>query len=897
MTPVGHARAAFFMLLLFAAPSSAQTPFIWNNTGSLWGQGDNWSTGGIPGAFDLALFGPVGSPLFNSIQQPEIDGDVLIRSLTLAPNVRFGGWTFSNSDETPRTLTIGGTGSSGLTAYGPATYTFDGPTLRGADSTNVLSIRVTNGSTVVLKGESVTNSNIGTVTLAGGRLVLDNTSVNPAGGRLSSAVAATILLRSGTLEFRGNDTTASTFNVGPLSLAVTGVTPSSLNTIRLQPNGQPLTVNFGNTGNFSLRPNAFVAYKFEATSGVLGGGGVNDPKITFTGTPFVNSGGLLATSATSYAVGFAIVSDANGTDFATWNASNGVKAAGATLTSSAVTGTGSISTATSASRVFFNPGAGTQTALGTITNITSRITPTASGAVLNMSSYDLFNNGLMLDGAFDLTITGTGKLGGATTSGGVSAARYIYVNNPNTTLTTNMQVLFDDGTANLSPSSNPLTIFGSGFVVLNGTNQNTLRSDPTKTPRLQMLNLAGGTLRASDSQLGFSSTSVGRFRFNGGGLEIQDGFNGTGASADFKRFLATASSAPGSVQWETNGGFSAYGSDASVNIGGLADPSMLQWGALNFVGDGYALLFGSTKSNAAVTWLNPLQLDNGTAYQLREINVIGGVAGSKAVMAGAIHGSSAADFLKTGTGILELISDNGYQGTTHVKGGTLLANNTAGSATGTNSVVVYETATLGGVGRIAGTVTVLAGSSIRGGSNDLASGTLTIGSSLILDGSVNLGANIEVGVNRTGENLANASLIKIEGGANYLQLTNLDSVSGSKFGIRVNPTTLMVGETYTFKLVEIEGVEDEFNLSGVQRNGIFVNSSSGNAHIDPNEYYLTSTNPAIGFTDVSLFVAQSDGDLYVTFTTAAPEPSCLLLLCAPVLGWIAWRRRRRTCTA
>lgn len=87
--------------------------------------------------------------------------------------------------------------------------------------------------------------------------------------------------------------------------------------------------------------------------------------------------------------------------------------------------------------------------------------------------------------------------------------------------------------------------------------------------------------------------------------------------------------------------------------------------------------------------------------------------------------------VKNGSGILDLTFANTYGGEengTHVVAGTLLANNTTGSATGTGAVLVDAGAKLGGSGFIAGTVTSVGGILSPGNS----AGTLTLGG-LILD--------------------------------------------------------------------------------------------------------------------------------------------------------------------
>lgn len=652
----------------FSQQVQAQTTYTWTNNGANWGTAANWSpAGGPPGtsATDLAQFIPSlsnpGTPIFN----PNLASGFTFNSLTLAPNQNFSssGWFFTGAN----TLTLGGTGTTGLTTYGPSEYTFNGPALAGAGvaSPNLLVNRITNGSTLTLQGDSVANTNLGTTLLAGGTLKLDNSAVNVA-NRYSATAGLTF--SSGTLNFIGGST-ATTYGLGGL----TGGTTAGTNTIRLNPTGGVApTVNFANTGAFSTRLSTFSAWRFETTSGNLG----TDAAVTFTGTPFLGANGLLANTAGGSTVGFAVVSDAGGVNFATWNAVSGVVAATATQSPTNASGLASL---TAIDRAQFNP-TGAIVASGVVTTGSLRITPSGVGASLGMGANALSTNALMLDGPNDFTISGTGAFGGAGT-------RYIHVNNPGTTLNTSMNIL---------NGGNSTSVVGPGFVVLNGAGSQIAGGGANS------IDLLGGVLRGNQTQLELTAAAAnGILNFRGGVLEIQNGGNGTGTAADFTRALGTAS---GNVRWEGgNGGFSAFGSAASVNIGNSATPTSLQWGSANFVQDGYALKFGSTKSNAFLNFLNPLQLDNGTNYQLREINVVKGTGTDRTVLAGAISGTANADLVKTGTGTLEMPFGvtNTYSGNTNIVGGTLLIN---GFNSGTGRVAVSAGGTLGGSGTIGGSV-------------------------------------------------------------------------------------------------------------------------------------------------------------------------------------------------
>jgi fibronectin-binding autotransporter adhesin len=91
--------------------------------------------------------------------------------------------------------------------------------------------------------------------------------------------------------------------------------------------------------------------------------------------------------------------------------------------------------------------------------------------------------------------------------------------------------------------------------------------------------------------------------------------------------------------------------------------------------------------------------------------------------------SGAGSLLKTGAGTLLLLGDNTYAGGTVVSAGSLVVNNTAGSATGTGAVTLNSGATLGGTGTISGATTLEAGAILAPGNSI---GTLNLANSLSL---------------------------------------------------------------------------------------------------------------------------------------------------------------------
>ena len=671
-------KAAILVLAAATLGSHAlqAATFSWNNSGTDWATAANWSTA-VPTATDIASFNPqVGGG--STINNPVITGTGNVAAaLNINNNFLGGGYTFTGTGS----LTLGGAGSTGLTTYGTAVQTFNGPTLAGASATNTLSLNIGTSSTLVLGGTSKITANQGNININGGTLQLDN-STTDATDRLTTS--GTIKQQgSGVFQLIGN-AAGGTYNVGTYNTADNSV--GGVNTIRITPNTTTANtvLNFANTGTFSLRQGTRNVTVFEATSGQLGA--ANGPAITFTGTPFTGSGGLLANASGGQTPGWAIVKDSLGTNFATYSTTAGVgivsiasaaaKPTGATITTvttaanlQAMIAVGSSNAGTNGQ---FNTSSTVNTTVTASANIaaaTLRISPGATGGVLAMGTYNLLPAAIMLDGSTDYAITGTGSM--------FSGTHYIYVNNASTTLSLGL---------NIATSGNQFLFAGPGFLDLTGS----VSQNSAGTARIT---IAGGVLRANNTQLGFTSSGSGQINLTGGVLEIKNGVNGTGTSADFTRALGTGT---GTVNWGAgtgtelgSGGFSAYGAAASVNIGGAATPATLTWGTTaSFVADGFALKFGSTKSNAVLTFLNPIALDGGTAgtYAAREINVTAGAGGDKTVLAGAISGSNSTDLIKTGTGALGLAVANSYAGNTILAGGNLILGNASGLGTGTLNI-------------------------------------------------------------------------------------------------------------------------------------------------------------------------------------------------------------------
>jgi autotransporter-associated beta strand protein len=209
---------------------------------------------------------------------------------------------------------------------------------------------------------------------------------------------------------------------------------------------------------------------------------------------------------------------------------------------------------------------------------------------------------------------------------------------------------FDAIISGAMSGSGGLSKAGDGCLSISATNSYT---GPTI--------IAGGVLSLSKATAlpgGIDTTGgTSNLTLAGGVLQLYNG-------QTFSRSLGTAAS---QVQFSGSGGFSAYGSNSSVNLGGGS--ATVVWGANGFVPDGARLLLGSKGSNATLDFRNPIDLGS----SLRTIEVRRGSAASDAKLSGVLSGT--AGFEKTGPGILELTAANSYTGPTVVSGGTLLLSN------------------------------------------------------------------------------------------------------------------------------------------------------------------------------------------------------------------------------
>lgn len=756
--------------------------------------------------------------------------DITITALSAGS---FGG-TLSN-------VNIGAGDDSGtLNIRGVGTQTFTGLLNLSKD------LRVGDIATAVLAGSTTLSSQIsGALVLGGGTVRLDNSTVNNA-DRLRDANAGSTgveTIGGGTLAMVGN--AAGTFetlgrlqlgsgsvsNPNPRSGAVTisvvhNASTSAITGFAFQSYAREATVNPYDTVNFTAKDGA-------GTTLALGVNPTSGARVTFNFTvPLFN--GLLGSTSDATAIGWATV---NGSDFATYGL-NGVAAVAAVA---APVGTGTGLTTTNASL----------TGNLSLTNTSGyslnslKLAPTAAGQVLDLASTGkLLTNAILLAGTTDYTISATGN--GTIGNAGGTSARYFQVANAMLTVS-----------AGLGGAVAPLVKTGAGALVLTNT-ANNLVTQPTV--------INEGTVRATPG----SSLPEGELRFRGGVLEITGGGTlsrtvGLGSGKITWSGVDGSNNAIG--QDQGSGGFAAVGADATVHLTPIAGSDFL-WEDVGFVNSGHALVFGSTRANAKVTWVDNIGLTsiNQTVnYNARQFRAIDNPATTTdvAVLSGTISGSVHDDFLKTGNGELVLTGNNTYAGATLITDGTLRVN---GATTNSFLTDVRDGGTLGGSGTVAG-VQVEANGTVAPGDFAGHASVLSTSDLKFAGGTAKLA--IELGGTTAGGNIA--------GGYDRVSVTGGVTLAGAQLlGTLLN--SFAASPTDLFFIIINDGadaVQGTFAQGGSVTIGTqvftvsYVGNFTGNA----------ATDSFTGGNDVVLQLA------------SVPEPASATLLLLGALG-CGLRRRR-----
>jgi len=408
--------------------------------------------------------------------------------------------------------------------------------------------------------------------------------------------------------------------------------------------------------------------------------------------------------------------------------------------------------------VSMNAGANNIQLSGSLSNCTLNLVDSApvtttGGVYLGSEPLNGSDGGNGYPSTCSLSVQNNASLSAATLSyGGVGASTRV----PNCTLTVQNSGLVNVGGAfelgNIAGSSTPTSIVNvSGGTLAVG---NFLYSGAlVGNARSVQINFNGGTLKANSSDPSGSA-----FLPAFAGLTVY--VNSAGAVINPNNYSITISNAivhgtgtpdggltvngPGTLILKSTGN-SFNGTNTIEGGGTLNINSEYQLGGSVYGG----LIFNNGTLQYASTLLNPttdISQNSATTPVAKTVTFTGNatidVNGHNVVLANPIGNSGTGGLTVESTaanGVLTLNGANVYSGNTTVSSGKLAVNNTTGSGTGSGSVTVQNAATLSGTGIISGATTINSGGVLAPGSG--ASGTLTLGASPTLNGTLAFGIN------------------------------------------------------------------------------------------------------------------------------------------------------------
>lgn len=260
------------------------------------------------------------------------------------------------------------------------------------------------------------------------------------------------------------------------------------------------------------------------------------------------------------------------------------------------------------------------------------------------------------------------------------------------------------------------------------------------------LNLANSNLQVGRSENTGATAASGFFSQTGGTATV--GTLGVGG-------LVGANNANNSGTLNLTGGtfaatsISAFGggdnSAASINIGGNAVVTLPAIPKVRGAGAVTSITFdgGTLKAGGS----SPTYMENLTFAQIKNGGLNLDTNGFDITIAQSFDNfaGQTGTLTKGGAGILTLTGASTYSGLTTVSQGSLLANNTSGSATGPGNVSVASGATFGGTGAISGSVVTSAGSFLSPGASieSLSVGSASGSGTLLIEFDASAGAPID----------------------------------------------------------------------------------------------------------------------------------------------------------
>lgn len=423
-------------------------------------------------------------------------------------------------------------------------------------------------------------------------------------------------------------------------------------------------------------------------------------------------------------------------------------------------------------------------------------------------------------GAGTNTLSGANTYTGATTISGGGTLVLDYSSQDNSKLSDSAALTISNGGGNLILSngnhtevvaSTALGVMNNGgghFAItsVGGTSKISLGAI-TRASGFSGNNGYGTTMSISQDNLATTTSPVVN-GILGGGITVGSNWAKVSSlnivaltSGDYTPLPTDAGAVIATVNYQLTGGLTrtAGTSINSLRIVSDADSQELNLNANNlsfFTNAGGLLYVGGAYNHYTIkgTGTSTISMQNGNQETI--INVYDGT-----LIVETRVGSGIGIVTKSGTGTLVLKGASIYTAATTVNQGTLLANNTTGSATGTGNVTVNNGAVLGGTGTIGGNVTIAAGGGLT---FDL---TTAFGSHDKLE----LAATKTLTFSGTSTLTITASGILTEPGI-YTLVTAPGGISGTL------PATVNLPTDYA-ATVQVTGNDLELNVTGVPARG------------------------------------------------------------------------------
>lgn len=242
-----------------------------------------------------------------------------------------------------------------------------------------------------------------------------------------------------------------------------------------------------------------------------------------------------------------------------------------------------------------------------------------------------------------------------------------------------------------------------------------------------------------------------------------------------------------------------------------------------------------------------------------------------------------------GSTVLARAAGNDYDGGTVIRLGTLYANNTTGSATGSGSIstTINMVGILGGTGRVTGSVTINASGAINPGLlNSI--GTLRVANTVVFESSSSLQAHVAAS--------GSSDRLILEGALSLMDFRT----TGTKptiTVIRLAGFSTATSATYTIATLD-DGDNIRLNTTIAVQDGQILgwyvhgtgNIAGEELGITPSGFTLTNGN--------TFLLMRNGNDLQLTFSpTPVPEPAQLFGIAFACLVLVEWIRRTKSASA